>query len=117
MGGSWMVHGGTPRRGSTHRWTTAAAPTTRRPFFLFLFLFLFLLWFLTNSRIILLRFFLRLSPLWQMRLAESGLSGNKARKLYALNRTPADSFPRVVASHGGPQVWTYIRFVRRRSVP
>lgn len=40
----------------------------------------------------------------QMRLAESGLSGNKARKLYALNRTPADSFPKIVASHGGPQV-------------
>lgn len=39
----------------------------------------------------------------QMRLAESGLSGNKARKLYALNKTPASSFPEVVASHGGPQ--------------
>lgn len=39
-----------------------------------------------------------------MRLAESGLSGNKARKLYELNRTPPDSFPEIVASHGGPQV-------------
>ncbi|CAM9780621.1 unnamed protein product [Ectocarpus sp. 12 AP-2014] len=39
----------------------------------------------------------------KMRLAESGLSGNKARKLYALNKTPAASFPEVVASHGGPQ--------------
>lgn len=39
-----------------------------------------------------------------MRLADSGLSGNKARKLYALNRTPVDSFPKIVASHGGPQV-------------
>ncbi|CBJ33324.1 Similar to 1-Aminocyclopropane-1-Carboxylate Deaminase [Ectocarpus siliculosus] len=29
----------------------------------------------------------------KMRLAESGLSGNKARKLYALNKTPASSFP------------------------
>ncbi|CAM9700092.1 unnamed protein product [Scytosiphon promiscuus] len=39
----------------------------------------------------------------KMRLAESGLSGNKARKLYALNKTPARDFPKIVASHGGPQ--------------
>lgn len=39
-----------------------------------------------------------------MRLADSGLSGNKARKLYSLNRMPVDSFPKIVASHGGPQV-------------
>ncbi|CAM9789549.1 unnamed protein product [Laminaria digitata] len=39
----------------------------------------------------------------KMRLAGSGLSGNKARKLYALNKIPTESFPKLVASHGGAQ--------------
>lgn len=40
----------------------------------------------------------------KMRLSGSGLSGNKARKLYALNKIPEESFPKLVASHGGLQV-------------
>eukprot|EP00904_Undaria_pinnatifida_P012503 jgi/Undpi1/8383/HiC_scaffold_25.g10851.m1 len=39
----------------------------------------------------------------KMRLAGSGLSGNKARKLYALNKIPMESFPKLLASHGGAQ--------------
>lgn len=40
----------------------------------------------------------------KMRLSGSGLSGNKARKLYAFNKIPEESFPKLVASHGGLQV-------------
>lgn len=40
----------------------------------------------------------------QMRLAGSRVSGNKARKMYALNKVPADRFPELVVSHGGHQV-------------
>ncbi|KAG5179072.1 tryptophan synthase beta subunit-like PLP-dependent enzyme [Tribonema minus] len=39
----------------------------------------------------------------KMRLKGSGISGNKARKLYTFNATPADQLPDLVVSHGGAQ--------------
>jgi hypothetical protein len=39
----------------------------------------------------------------KMRLAESGICGNKARKLYAMNAIPAADFPELTVSHGGSQ--------------
>jgi 1-aminocyclopropane-1-carboxylate deaminase len=38
-----------------------------------------------------------------LRLPGSGISGNKARKMFALNTIPADKFPTCVVSYGGPQ--------------
>lgn len=38
-----------------------------------------------------------------LRLELSGVSGNKARKLYALNAIPPSNFPACVVSYGGPQ--------------
>mmetsp|Transcript_5255 Transcript_5255/g.7591 ORF Transcript_5255/g.7591 Transcript_5255/m.7591 type:complete len:518 (-) Transcript_5255:72-1625(-) len=38
-----------------------------------------------------------------LRLPGSGISGNKARKMLALNQIPAEEFPECVASYGGPQ--------------
>lgn len=39
----------------------------------------------------------------QLRLKGSQISGNKARKMYALNQIAADDFPSCVVSYGGPQ--------------
>ena len=39
----------------------------------------------------------------QLRLPGSQISGNKARKMLALNQVPSKDFPRVVVSYGGPQ--------------
>ena len=38
-----------------------------------------------------------------LRLQGSNVSGNKARKLFALNAIPVDDFPDCVVSYGGPQ--------------
>lgn len=38
-----------------------------------------------------------------LRLERSGVIGNKARKLYALNAIPPSNFPACVVSYGGPQ--------------
>lgn len=38
-----------------------------------------------------------------LRLPGSGVTGNKARKMYALNEFPAKDFPACVVSYGGPQ--------------
>lgn len=38
-----------------------------------------------------------------LKLPQSGISGNKARKLWALDQVPAESFPTCVVSYGGPQ--------------
>lgn len=38
-----------------------------------------------------------------LRLDGSNISGNKARKLFALNKLPAEEFPDCVVSYGGPQ--------------
>lgn len=38
-----------------------------------------------------------------IRLEGSGISGNKARKFYALNQIPAEIFPNTLVSYGGPQ--------------
>ena len=38
-----------------------------------------------------------------LRLPDSNISGNKARKLYALNGIPAHSFPKLIISYGGSQ--------------
>lgn len=38
-----------------------------------------------------------------LRLPDSNVSGNKARKLFALNSIPSSRFPEVVVSYGGPQ--------------
>jgi 1-aminocyclopropane-1-carboxylate deaminase len=38
-----------------------------------------------------------------LRLPGSQISGNKARKMFALNTVPADKFPSCVVSYGGPQ--------------
>jgi len=38
-----------------------------------------------------------------LRLPGSGVSGNKARKLYSLNEMPSKDFPNCVVSYGGPQ--------------
>jgi 1-aminocyclopropane-1-carboxylate deaminase/D-cysteine desulfhydrase-like pyridoxal-dependent ACC family enzyme len=38
-----------------------------------------------------------------VRLPGSGVSGNKARKMYALNELPPRDFPACVVSYGGPQ--------------
>jgi 1-aminocyclopropane-1-carboxylate deaminase/D-cysteine desulfhydrase-like pyridoxal-dependent ACC family enzyme len=39
----------------------------------------------------------------QLRLQGSGISGNKARKMWTLNEIPAESFPACLVSYGGPQ--------------
>ncbi|VEU36304.1 unnamed protein product [Pseudo-nitzschia multistriata] len=39
----------------------------------------------------------------QLRLAGSGISGNKARKMWTLNEIPAEEFPSCLVSYGGPQ--------------
>lgn len=39
----------------------------------------------------------------QLRLPASRISGNKARKMLALNNLPSHKFPRSVVSYGGPQ--------------
>jgi len=39
----------------------------------------------------------------QLRLNGSGISGNKARKMWTLNELPADKFPSCLVSYGGPQ--------------
>lgn len=39
----------------------------------------------------------------QLRLKGSQISGNKARKMYALNQIPPDEFPSCIVSYGGPQ--------------
>jgi len=39
----------------------------------------------------------------QLRLMGSGISGNKARKMWTLNEIPAPEFPRCLVSYGGPQ--------------
>ena len=38
-----------------------------------------------------------------LRLSGSQISGNKARKMLAINEVPAETFPRCVVSYGGPQ--------------
>ena len=38
-----------------------------------------------------------------LRLSNSGISGNKARKLWLLNTVPAKQFPKTIVSYGGPQ--------------
>lgn len=38
-----------------------------------------------------------------LRLPESGISGNKARKMLSLNLIPLKNFPECLASYGGPQ--------------
>jgi hypothetical protein len=38
-----------------------------------------------------------------LRLEGSNVSGNKARKMFALNQIPADDFPKCVVSYGGSQ--------------
>lgn len=38
-----------------------------------------------------------------IRLEGSNVSGNKARKMYALNQVPPEDFPDCVVSYGGPQ--------------
>lgn len=38
-----------------------------------------------------------------IQLPGSGVSGNKARKMLALNQIPATDFPECIASYGGPQ--------------
>ena len=38
-----------------------------------------------------------------LRLPHSNISGNKARKMYALNSLPLNLFPKVTVSYGGPQ--------------
>ena len=39
----------------------------------------------------------------QLRLSGSGISGNKARKMWTLNEIPAKDFPSCLVSYGGPQ--------------
>ena len=39
----------------------------------------------------------------QLRLSGSGISGNKARKMWTLNEIPAKAFPACLVSYGGPQ--------------
>eukprot|EP00536_Pseudo-nitzschia_multiseries_P002445 jgi/Psemu1/251633/estExt_Genewise1Plus.C_330038 len=39
----------------------------------------------------------------QLRLMGSGISGNKARKMWTLNEIPAEEFPTCLVSYGGPQ--------------
>jgi 1-aminocyclopropane-1-carboxylate deaminase len=39
----------------------------------------------------------------QLRLRGSQISGNKARKMWALNQIPVDLFPQCIVSYGGPQ--------------
>mmetsp|Transcript_20040 Transcript_20040/g.49867 ORF Transcript_20040/g.49867 Transcript_20040/m.49867 type:complete len:561 (-) Transcript_20040:103-1785(-) len=39
----------------------------------------------------------------QLRLSGSGISGNKARKMWTLNEIPAHQFPSCLVSYGGPQ--------------
>jgi len=39
----------------------------------------------------------------QLRLGGSGISGNKARKMWTLNELPAGEFPACLVSYGGPQ--------------
>jgi len=39
----------------------------------------------------------------QLRLSGSGISGNKARKMYTLNEISASDFPKSLVSYGGPQ--------------
>jgi hypothetical protein len=39
----------------------------------------------------------------RLRLPHSNISGNKARKFYALNNIPASDFPEAIVSYGGPQ--------------
>jgi 1-aminocyclopropane-1-carboxylate deaminase/D-cysteine desulfhydrase-like pyridoxal-dependent ACC family enzyme len=39
----------------------------------------------------------------QLRLSGSGISGNKARKMWTLNEIPAKDFPACLVSYGGPQ--------------
>lgn len=39
----------------------------------------------------------------QLRLSGSGISGNKARKMYTLNEISASDFPQSLVSYGGPQ--------------
>jgi 1-aminocyclopropane-1-carboxylate deaminase len=38
-----------------------------------------------------------------LKLENSGISGNKARKMWSLNQIPAEEFPSCVVSYGGPQ--------------
>jgi 1-aminocyclopropane-1-carboxylate deaminase/D-cysteine desulfhydrase-like pyridoxal-dependent ACC family enzyme len=39
----------------------------------------------------------------RLHLPQSNVSGNKARKFYALNNIPASAFPDAIVSYGGPQ--------------
>jgi len=39
----------------------------------------------------------------QLKLSGSGISGNKARKMWTLNEIPAEKFPPCLVSYGGPQ--------------
>jgi 1-aminocyclopropane-1-carboxylate deaminase/D-cysteine desulfhydrase-like pyridoxal-dependent ACC family enzyme len=38
-----------------------------------------------------------------LKISPSGISGNKARKMWALDRIPAQNFPSCIVSYGGPQ--------------